>query len=117
MKDNLNPSSKSLHRTERPPPPLFHGDYDRVLEREQARLVIKEIASFLNTMKTERYSRKAVGNGRLVEDYMNTATSMMPGAVFCMADAIADMITNSMDSNEETFSFTDTCLVDRQALL
>ena len=45
MKDNLNPSSKSLHRTERPPPLLCHGDYGRVLEREQARLVINGIAS------------------------------------------------------------------------
>ena len=68
MKDNLNPSSKSLHRTERPPPLLCHGDYGRVLEREQARLVIKGIASFLNTMKTEGYGRKTIGNGRLVED-------------------------------------------------
>ena len=45
MKDNLNPSSKSLHRTERPPPLLCHGNYGRVLEREQARLVIKGIAT------------------------------------------------------------------------
>ena len=58
MKDNVNPSSKSLHRTDRLPPLLCHGDYGRVLEREQARLVIKGIASFLNTKKTERYGRK-----------------------------------------------------------
>ena len=44
MKDNLNPSSKSLHRTDRPPPLLCHGDYGRVLDGEQARLVIKGIA-------------------------------------------------------------------------
>ena len=62
MKENLNPSSKSLHRTDRPPLLLCHGDYGRVLEREQARLVIKGIASFLNTMKTERYGQKTVGN-------------------------------------------------------
>ena len=68
MKGNLNPSSKSLHRTDRPPPLPCHGDYGRVLEREQARLVIQGIASFLNTKKTKRYGRKTVGNGRLVED-------------------------------------------------
>ena len=44
MKDNLNPSSESLHRTDRAPPLLCHGDYGRVLDGEQARLVIKGIA-------------------------------------------------------------------------
>ena len=36
MKGNLNPSSKSLHRTERPPPLLCHGLYGKVLDGEQA---------------------------------------------------------------------------------
>ena len=31
-------------------------------------------------------AEKAVRNGRLLEDYKNTATRMIPGVVFCMAE-------------------------------
>ena len=66
MKDNLNPSSKSLHTTDKP-------STSSLLRRlwENARWGTSQVSnkrdsSFLNTLKTERYGRKTVGNGRLV---------------------------------------------------
>ena len=68
VKDNLNPLSKSLHRTDRPSTSSLPRRLWQSARWGTSQVSNKGDSSFLNTLITERYGRKTVGNGRLVED-------------------------------------------------
>ena len=69
MKDNLNPSSKSLHRTDRPSTSSLPRRLWQSARWGTSQVISnKGYSSFLSTLITDRYGQKTVGNERLVED-------------------------------------------------